>query len=123
MKPIRIQRRRIKGWRIPPNTVCVDRSTPFGNPFPVSKAKTIKHHVEMTVYVVGTWDGPAMQFFDEKKQASEMAVKFFHHWINQPPQNNLRLQAMKELKGKNLACWCKEGEPCHADVLLELAND
>jgi hypothetical protein len=27
----------------------------------------------------------------------------------------------RELRGKNLACWCKEG-PCHADVLLELAN-
>jgi hypothetical protein len=29
---------------------------------------------------------------------------------------------MRELRGKNLACWCKPGEPCHADVLLELAN-
>lgn len=27
-----------------------------------------------------------------------------------------------ELKGKDLACWCKVGDPCHADVLLELAN-
>ena len=26
------------------------------------------------------------------------------------------------LRGKNLACWCKPGQPCHADVLLELAN-
>lgn len=26
------------------------------------------------------------------------------------------------LRGKNLACWCKPGDPCHADVLLELAN-
>jgi hypothetical protein len=26
------------------------------------------------------------------------------------------------LEGKNLACFCKESEPCHADVLLELAN-
>ncbi len=27
------------------------------------------------------------------------------------------------LRGKNLACWCKLDQPCHADVLLELAND
>jgi hypothetical protein len=27
-----------------------------------------------------------------------------------------------ELRGKNLACWCKIGSPCHADVLLEMAN-
>lgn len=26
------------------------------------------------------------------------------------------------LRGKNLACWCKPGETCHADVLLEIAN-
>jgi hypothetical protein len=27
------------------------------------------------------------------------------------------------LRGKNLACWCPlDGSPCHADVLLEIAN-
>ncbi len=26
------------------------------------------------------------------------------------------------LRGHNLACWCKPGEPCHADVLIEMAN-
>jgi len=26
-----------------------------------------------------------------------------------------------KLKGKNLACWC-HGSPCHADILLEIAN-
>lgn len=29
---------------------------------------------------------------------------------------------VSNLRGKNLACWCKPGEPCHADVLLEIAN-
>jgi hypothetical protein len=28
----------------------------------------------------------------------------------------------RELKGRDLACWCKPDEPCHADVLLEIAN-
>lgn len=32
------------------------------------------------------------------------------------------LAELEKLKGKNLSCWCKIGEPCHADVLLELAN-
>lgn len=27
-----------------------------------------------------------------------------------------------DLRGKNLACWCALDKPCHADVLLELAN-
>ena len=34
----------------------------------------------------------------------------------------LRL-ALDELRGNNLACWCKVGTPCHADVLLRLANE
>lgn len=29
---------------------------------------------------------------------------------------------LSSLAGKNLACWCRIGEPCHADVLLEFAN-
>jgi hypothetical protein len=29
---------------------------------------------------------------------------------------------LHELRGKNLACWCKLDEACHADVLLRLAN-
>jgi len=28
----------------------------------------------------------------------------------------------RELKGRDLACWCKPDESCHADVLLEIAN-
>lgn len=27
-----------------------------------------------------------------------------------------------ELRGSDLACWCPLDKPCHADVLLELAN-
>jgi hypothetical protein len=28
---------------------------------------------------------------------------------------------LSELRGKDLACWCPLDQPCHADVLLELA--
>src|SRR5688500_2971165 len=34
----------------------------------------------------------------------------------------LNLNWLLTLTGKNLACWCKLGEPCHADVLLRRAN-
>ena len=30
--------------------------------------------------------------------------------------------ARRELRGRNLLCWCAPGAPCHADVLLEVAN-
>lgn len=29
---------------------------------------------------------------------------------------------VQALRGKDLACWCRLDQPCHADVLLELAN-
>jgi hypothetical protein len=29
----------------------------------------------------------------------------------------------RELRGKNLACWCRLDQPCHADVLLRVANE
>jgi hypothetical protein len=43
-------------------------------------------------------------------------------------RNDLRSHAttilarLLDLRGKNLACWCRLDQPCHADVLLELAN-
>lgn len=30
--------------------------------------------------------------------------------------------AIVELHGKDLVCWCPVDQPCHADVLLEVAN-
>ena len=97
MTPQRIQLQRTKGWRMPPNAVKVDRTTRWGN-----------------LYRPG---GPVWRHkgFGKVKDAAE-AVELFR-----------RLQAphlldVAQLRGKNLACWCKPGEPCHADVLLELAN-
>lgn len=34
----------------------------------------------------------------------------------------IRALDLSELRGKNLACFCKLGEACHADTLLEIAN-
>ncbi len=99
MKPERIQLSRKKGWRMPPNTVKVDRTTGYGNPFPI-----------------------AMWSCDSKDEAAALSVRAFRGWITSPPQQSILDRAQRELRGKNLACWCKPGAPCHADVLLELAN-
>lgn len=42
--------------------------------------------------------------------------------ITQWRERKRLLSYLQELNGKNLACWCKPGECCHADVLLDLAN-
>lgn len=91
-KPVRVQLSRRKGWRMPPNAVKVDRTTPFGNPFPI----------------------------DADRQAS---VEAFRSWISSTDEGNaIAERAKKELRGKNLACWCPLDGPCHADVLIDVAN-
>jgi len=50
----------------------------------------------------------------------EAAVNRFKSIIGIEPFTRKAIRA--ELRGKNLACWCPIGEPCHADVLLEIAN-
>lgn len=53
----------------------------------------------------------------------QSAVTSFCFWIQEEEQSELRSEIRQELKGKDLACWCKEGMPCRADVLLQIANN
>lgn len=92
--PKRIQRKRSKGWKMPENTVYVGRPTKWGNPFKVGDAGVSSNE-------------DAVQLF--RKMVANRPPAFFAH-------------VKEDFKGKDLACWCKEGEPCHADVLLEIAN-
>ncbi len=109
--PKRIQRRRTKGWKMPENTIYVGRPTKWGNPFKVGS--TVKN-------LMGT------EFKIEDAQQAVNAYK--NLYLNRPNpgfifgQDILMTVDLSELKGKDLACWCKEGEICHADILLELAN-
>jgi len=106
--PVRIQRMRVKGWKMPENTVSVTRPGTFGNPFTVKEAQD-----------AGYEDGRKMALFGFKEWLSEKGNDFNNLL---PEKRKKLLENMHKLKGKNLACFCKEGEPCHADVLLELAN-
>lgn len=48
----------------------------------------------------------------------------FEHWLTAYTHGRRLLKEAKiELRGKNLACWCKPGTPCHADILLKLVNE
>jgi hypothetical protein len=94
-KPVRIQRQRTKGYRTPPNTVYVGRSTRWGNPYIVGNGATAAQCVALYRLL---WT----EFLDREPDARE------------------RLK--RNLGGKNLSCWCALDKPCHADVLLEMAN-
>ena len=100
MKPQRIQRKRTRGWKMPPNTVYVGRPTKWGNP-----------------NRVGDLIGP---FSDGLRLTSDMAVDRYRGWlIEQIALGRLNVEV---LKGKDLACYFPLNQPCHADVLLEFAN-
>ena len=50
----------------------------------------------------------------------DQVMKKYREYLAANP--SLVEDAKKELRGKNLACWCKPFEDCHADILLEIAN-
>lgn len=106
MKPQRITLSRAKGWRMPPNTVKVDRSTKWGNPYTIEQ-------IGVRFYVYAPHRAFVIECGSDHTARLE-AVKRFRELVS--------LASAAQLRGKNLACWCKPGEPCHADVLLELAN-
>ena len=107
MKPKRIQRKRIKGWKLPANTVSVTRPGKWGNPFKI-----------------GGYD-----HFQEEITTPQQAVNTYETIINLCGSPVTKDQIKKELKGKNLACFCplvdKNGNHvfCHADILLKIANE
>ena len=107
MKPVRIQRKRTKGWKMPPNTVSVTRPGKWGNPFFPGSGRGM-----------GGFNSMMQMVFPPS--TPENCVKWFRRRLE--TDDDLRAEAVKELRGKNLACWCKPGDPCHADVLLEIAN-
>lgn len=43
-------------------------------------------------------------------------------WHEKCDHDDYDADILEELRGKNLACWCPLDQPCHGDVLLELAN-
>ncbi|MBN8972937.1 MAG: DUF4326 domain-containing protein [Rhizobiales bacterium] len=119
-RPIRIQRQRVKGWRMPPSTVYVGRPSQWGNRFVVGarkngfsgdEAETIAHYADYTKNV-DLWDNWPLA-------TASLAVEAFRK-VQCHATFADRVRA--ELRGKNLACWCPLDQPCHADVLLELAN-
>jgi len=91
-RPQRIQRSRSRGWRMPPDTIYVGRPSKFGNPFRV------------------------------EEHGREQAIAMYEEWLQRAENEPLLRKAREVLKGKNLGCWCRLDDPCHADVLLRLVN-
>lgn len=93
--PIRIQRQRTKGWKMPDGAVYVGRPTQWGNPF-----------------VLGPKCG---------ERCRDQAVNEFRRYVTGRLSNGTGYP-LEALRGKDLVCWCPLDQPCHGDVLLALAN-
>lgn len=102
MSPKRIQLSRQKGYRKPEGAIVVARPSKWGNPFKAGRPD----------------DG-----------CREYAVQLFRNLLDRRPPTGMPTfpyplddEIRSELRGHDLCCWCPLGSPCHADVLLELAN-
>jgi hypothetical protein len=98
VSPVRIQRKRTKGWRIPAGVMYVGRGSRWGNPWRVGDP-----------HPIFGWPMKAFEVVDLYRAAVE--------------PHALLLRAVDDSpRGRDLACWCPLDQPCHADVLLEVAN-
>ena len=112
VKPHRVQLSRAKGWRMPANSVKVDRTTLFGNPFSIADCGHDSAVALHRAWIIGQAINAS---FSPGAMKDLMATR------------NQVLHALPSLRGKHLACWCalpQSGAPdnCHAAILLELAN-
>lgn len=107
--PKRIQRKRTKGWRMPEGAVYVGRPTIWGNPWSAGQLVMIDWP-DLAV-------GDGSRVVRELVATPQLAVELYR--IAFTPDAR---EACTELAGRDLACWCPLDRPCHADVLLELAN-
>jgi hypothetical protein len=113
MDPVRVRLSRKRGAKLPPNTVAVARGPGrrWGNPFVVGKPAPADFH------------GLAHASMDLHPLSQEEAVALFRRWLGETEQGRaLAQEARTELRGKNLACWCRPDQACHADIWLEVAN-
>lgn len=110
-EPKRIQRKRTKGWRMPEGAVYVGRGSRWGNPFRIGSP------------------GPddCMVCADRAEAVAKFRSELTTYGDGENFTGFLVFEVRDELRGKDLACWCpliSHGlyTPCHADVLLSIAN-
>jgi hypothetical protein len=100
---------------MPDNTVSVSRPSRWGNPFRVVAANDM--------WAV-QYRGKTLVRWDTRELAAADAVDRFERQLREQcaEVSGWAASVRSDLGGKNLACFCPIGSPCHADVLLRIAN-
>lgn len=121
--PKRIQMRRDRPWRKEnPDAVRVDRATIWGNPFrmePRPQSTLIDVLADAPGLERGCAEGPR----DAQAVACHLFEKLLRASLAGPLAVATRAAMDRQLRGKDLACWCSLDMPCHADILLRIANE
>jgi len=113
-KPVRLQLSRKKGFDLQAlsratngrDAVHVARPGKWGNPFVIGKDGTRADCVNLFETMLG---GHICLTTVASVEIQSAFLLMAGHDV-------------AELRGKNLACWCSARAPCHADLLLEIAN-
>lgn len=116
--PVRIQRRRTRGWRAHANAIYVGRPSLWASPIRV-------HRLGSAWAVTPAWGDRLLTKTRTRREAHATAVALYRELLEadeRPWWFNVRREDVAALAGRDLMCWCPPGLPCHADVLLELAN-
>ena len=109
----RIQRKRTRGWRMPEDAIYVGRPGEWGNPFKIGKdADDAAHAVDL----YRAWLEVNLSSVLDPYGSAEYRRSMSYY------RDRILTRAPLLLRGRDLACWCPLDGPCHADVLLELAN-
>lgn len=148
--PKRVQLRRTRGWRLPVGAVVVARPTKWGNPFRYRQWTGLAR--VPAIFDDGEWeyedrisaDGMRHDFWHPDGRISVCHVRYmtrdevvecYRRVLTDDLTESMRGgfagcrvvrvtvdDVRRELAGRDLACWCKPTDPCHADVLLSIAN-
>lgn len=101
--PHRLRRRRLRGWRAPPGAIYVGRPTRYANPHTVAALRAADPTLTL-------------------EAAHTQSVALYHADILAGRLPVTVVDIRRHLAGRDLLCWCHEALPCHADVLLKIAN-
>lgn len=84
-----------------------------------------KEHYDIYIGRPSKWGNPYTHISDKDTLAEfvvssrEEAIEKYRDYILNKPE---LLEALNELEGKTLGCWCKP-KSCHGDILLELLSN
>lgn len=95
---------------MPPNTVSVTRPGKHGNPYYPGCGRGYGNVIDGLLV-----DWPLFTKADQVRHFRE------HMRLMKKDEPDRFEEYIAPLRGRNLACWCKLGDPCHRDVLLQFA--